>query len=66
MKPLRPYERQDTLKQFLDQDRNVLRFYCHWDDSENMFGDPRELTLHYFLADEIGRASCRERVSSPV
>ena len=52
MKPLRPYERQDTLKQFLDHDRNVLRFYCHWDDSENMFGDPRELTLHYFLADD--------------
>lgn len=52
MKPLRPYERLDTLKQFLDHDRNVLRFYCHWDDSENMFGDPRELTLHYFLADD--------------
>ncbi|XP_029495193.1 EF-hand domain-containing family member C2 [Oncorhynchus nerka] len=52
MKPLRPYERLDTLKQFLDHDRNVLRFFCHWDDSENMFGDPRELTLHYFLADD--------------
>ncbi|KAM6985038.1 EF-hand domain-containing family member C2 [Aplochiton taeniatus] len=52
MKPLRPYERQDTLKQFLDHDRNVLRFYCYWDDTENMFGDPRELILHYFLADD--------------
>ncbi|KAJ8004685.1 hypothetical protein DPEC_G00138880 [Dallia pectoralis] len=52
MKPLRPYERQDTLQQFLDHDRNVLRFYCYWDDSENMFGDPRELILHYFLADD--------------
>ncbi|KAL2081357.1 hypothetical protein ACEWY4_023210 [Coilia grayii] len=52
MRPLRPYERQDTLKQFLDHDRNVLRFYCHWDDSESMFGDPRELILHYFLADD--------------
>ncbi|XP_071380863.1 EF-hand domain-containing family member C2 [Centroberyx affinis] len=52
MKPLRPYERHDTLKQFLDHDRNVLRFYCYWDDTDNMFGDPRELTLHYFLADD--------------
>ncbi|XP_063070082.1 EF-hand domain-containing family member C2 [Engraulis encrasicolus] len=52
MKPLRPYERQDTLKQFLDHDRNVLRFFCHWDDSETMFGDPRQLILHYFLADD--------------
>ncbi|XP_053482797.1 EF-hand domain-containing family member C2 isoform X3 [Ictalurus furcatus] len=52
MKPLRPYERQDTLKQFLDHDRNVLRFYCYWDDTQSMFGDPRELILHYFLADD--------------
>ncbi|XP_017326304.1 EF-hand domain-containing family member C2 isoform X1 [Ictalurus punctatus] len=52
MKPLRPYERQDTLKQFLDHDRKVLRFYCYWDDTQSMFGDPRELILHYFLADD--------------
>ncbi|XP_062861743.1 EF-hand domain-containing family member C2 [Trichomycterus rosablanca] len=52
MKPLRPYERQDTLKQFLNHDRDVLRFYCYWNDSESMYGDPRELILHYFLADD--------------
>ncbi|XP_030643060.1 EF-hand domain-containing family member C2-like [Chanos chanos] len=52
MKPLRPYERQHTLRQFLDHDRKVLRFYCYWDDTENMFGDPRELILLYFLADD--------------
>jgi len=52
MQPLRPYEKHDTLKQFLDHDRHVLRFYCYWDDTENMFGDPRELVLHYFLADD--------------
>lgn len=34
MQPLRPYERQDTLQQFLDHDREVLRFYCFWDDSD--------------------------------
>ncbi|XP_051565641.1 EF-hand domain-containing family member C2 [Myxocyprinus asiaticus] len=52
MKPLRPYERMDTLKQFLEHDRKVLRFCCYWDDTENMFRDPRELILHYFLADD--------------
>ncbi|KAJ8350395.1 hypothetical protein SKAU_G00255250 [Synaphobranchus kaupii] len=52
MKPLRPYERLDTLKQFLDNDRNVLRFFCYWDDSDSTFGVPHELTLHYFLADD--------------
>ncbi|XP_067948008.1 EF-hand domain-containing family member C2-like [Watersipora subatra] len=52
MQPLRPYERFDTLKQFLDHDRHVLRFYCFWDDTDSMFGDPRELVLHYFLADD--------------
>jgi len=33
MQPLRPYERVDTLKQFLEYDRQVLRFYCVWDDT---------------------------------
>ncbi|XP_077987330.1 EF-hand domain-containing family member C2-like [Glandiceps talaboti] len=50
--PLRPYEKVDTLKQFLDHDRHVLRFYCYWDDTDNMFGDSREMILHYFLADD--------------
>ncbi|KAF7709475.1 EF-hand domain-containing family member C2 isoform X1 [Silurus meridionalis] len=52
MNPLRPFERQDTLKQFLQHDRNVLRFYCNWDDTQSMFGDQRQLILHYFLADD--------------
>ncbi|XP_060785820.1 EF-hand domain-containing family member C2 [Neoarius graeffei] len=52
MKPLRPYERQDTLRQFLNHDGNVLRFYCYWDDTQSMYGDCRELILHYFLADD--------------
>ena len=50
--PLRPYEKVDTLKQFLDHDRHVLRFLCFWDDRDNMFGDLREFYLHYFLADD--------------
>eukprot|EP00745_Piridium_sociabile_P001304 TRINITY_DN107989_c0_g1_i1.p1 TRINITY_DN107989_c0_g1~~TRINITY_DN107989_c0_g1_i1.p1 ORF type:complete len:748 (+),score=228.62 TRINITY_DN107989_c0_g1_i1:111-2354(+) len=52
MQPLRPYEKYDTLKQFLDHDRHVLRFFCYWDDSDNMFGDQRQMVLHYFLADD--------------
>jgi len=50
--PLRPYERIDSLKQFLEHDRHVLRFNCIWDDRESQFGDVRELVLHYFLADD--------------
>ncbi|XP_061580290.1 EF-hand domain-containing family member C2 [Cololabis saira] len=52
MNPLHPYERRDTLKQFLDHDRELLRFYCYWDDSESACGDLRELILLYFLADD--------------
>ncbi|KAK5889868.1 hypothetical protein CesoFtcFv8_013445 [Champsocephalus esox] len=52
MTPLRPYERRDTLKQFLDHDREVLRFNCFWDDSESVFGDPHQLILHYYLSDD--------------
>ena len=49
---MRPYEKEDTLRQFLENDRRVLRFYCFWDDTDSMFGDPRECVLHYFLADD--------------
>ena len=52
MQPLRPYEKLDTLRQFLDCDRHVLQFYCHWDDTDSMFGDHRWMELHYFLADD--------------
>ncbi|KAJ8253045.1 hypothetical protein GJAV_G00208520 [Gymnothorax javanicus] len=51
-KALRPYERLDTLRQFLDHDRKVLRFYCYWDDTNSTFGFVHELTLHYFLSDD--------------
>jgi len=50
--PLRPYERADTLKQFLDHDRHVLRFNCVWDDRDTKFGELRKFKLHYFLADD--------------
>ncbi|XP_011378328.2 EF-hand domain-containing family member C2 [Pteropus vampyrus] len=52
IRPLRPYESFDTLKQFLEYDRKVLRFFCLWDDSASLFGDRRELILFYFLSDD--------------
>ncbi|XP_066879278.1 EF-hand domain-containing family member C2-like [Kogia breviceps] len=52
MEPLHPYESFDTLKQFLEYDRKVLRFFSLWDDSGSVFGDHRELILHYFLSDD--------------
>ncbi|KAJ8358409.1 hypothetical protein AAFF_G00441810 [Aldrovandia affinis] len=62
IRPRRPYERQDTLRQFLDHDRSVLRFFCRWDEPEGPPAVPRRLTLHYFLADdtvEICEVLCR-------
>jgi hypothetical protein len=47
--PLRPYERADTLKQFLEHDRQVLRFNCLWDDRDTKFGELRKFKLHYYL-----------------
>jgi len=31
----------DKLKQFMELDRKVLRFYCIWDDRDSMFGEIR-------------------------
>ena len=31
----------DKLKRFMQMDRKVLRFYCVWDDRDNMFGEMR-------------------------
>lgn len=37
----------------MDYDRYVLRFFCYWDDIDNMFGDFREMVFYYFLVDDI-------------
>lgn len=29
----------DRLKQFIEMDCHVLRFFCVWDDRDSMFGD---------------------------
>ena len=36
----------DKLKQFLEMDGKVLRFFCIWDDRENMFGERKQFILH--------------------
>ncbi|KAM4560712.1 EF-hand domain-containing family member C2 [Fundulus diaphanus] len=52
MKPRCSYEWRYSFKRFLDHDGEVLRFCCFWDDTKTMFGDLRELILHYYLADD--------------
>ncbi|TPX43682.1 hypothetical protein SeMB42_g04641 [Synchytrium endobioticum] len=52
MKATRPRPPQTSLKQFLENDRRVLRFYCAWDDTTSSFGDLRKMVLHYFLSDD--------------
>lgn len=42
----------DKLKQFLELDRKVLRFFCVWDDRPNMFGEMRPFVIHYYLVDD--------------
>ncbi|KAL5013732.1 hypothetical protein ScPMuIL_008002 [Solemya velum] len=42
----------DKLKQFLEMDRKVLRFFCVWDDRDAMFGEMRPFIIHYFLVDD--------------
>ncbi|XP_077990031.1 EF-hand domain-containing protein 1-like [Glandiceps talaboti] len=42
----------DKLKQFLELDRKVLRFYCMWDDRDSMFGEIRPYILQYYLVDD--------------
>ncbi|VDM32033.1 unnamed protein product [Hydatigera taeniaeformis] len=45
-------KRVDTLRQFLNHDRQVLRFFCVWDDTNALYGDVRDFVLNYFLGDD--------------
>ncbi|NXQ86574.1 EFHC1 protein, partial [Nyctibius grandis] len=42
----------DQFKQFLTYDKQVLRFYAMWDDTNSMFGENRPYIIHYYLADD--------------
>ncbi|XP_055986595.1 EF-hand domain-containing protein 1 [Sorex fumeus] len=53
--PLRKYVTPtdfDPLKQFLTFDKQVLRFYAIWDDTDSMFGECRNYIIHYYLMDD--------------
>lgn len=40
----------DKLRQFLEMDRHVLRFFCVWDDRDSMFGDMKPyVRSHTFM-----------------
>ncbi|ORY50997.1 hypothetical protein BCR33DRAFT_712940 [Rhizoclosmatium globosum] len=52
MKATHPCPPQSSLKQFLENDRRVLRFYCIWDDTNSVFGDARHMIVHYYLSDD--------------
>lgn len=36
----------DRLRQFLEMDRKVLRFFVVWDDRDSMFGEKRKFVMH--------------------
>lgn len=40
------------LRQFLDFDGKVLRFYAIWDDRKSAFGELRKFTFLYYLVDD--------------
>ncbi|XP_030054589.1 EF-hand domain-containing protein 1 isoform X2 [Microcaecilia unicolor] len=42
----------DKLKQFLTNDRKVLRFFSVWDDTDNMFGEIHPVVIHFYLSDD--------------
>ena len=42
----------DKLRQFLEMDKKILRFFAVWDDRDNLFGELRPVLIHYYLADD--------------
>jgi len=42
----------DKLRQFMEMDRKVLRFYAVWDDRDSMFGEMRNFIIHYYLVND--------------
>jgi hypothetical protein len=40
----------DKLRKFLELDRKVLRFFCVWDDRDQMFGEIRKFILHVSIS----------------
>eukprot|EP01138_Halocafeteria_seosinensis_P016387 gb/GECG01016718.1/.p1 GENE.gb/GECG01016718.1/~~gb/GECG01016718.1/.p1 ORF type:complete len:823 (+),score=122.84 gb/GECG01016718.1/:1-2469(+) len=42
----------DKYQQFLDHDRDVLRFSGYWDDRDRVYGDQHLYTISYYLMDD--------------
>ncbi|CAF1059978.1 unnamed protein product [Didymodactylos carnosus] len=42
----------DKLKQFVEMDNKVLRFYAVWDDQNQMFGEKRQFIIQYYLVND--------------
>ncbi|XP_078033235.1 EF-hand domain-containing family member C2 [Augochlora pura] len=47
----KPNRKIDTRGDFLKYDKQVLRFYGYWDDTDNLFGIIHDLEIHYYLSD---------------
>jgi hypothetical protein len=42
----------DKLKQFIEMDRKVLRFYANWNDTQSLYGENRPFIIQYYLVDD--------------
>ncbi|KAF5307729.1 hypothetical protein FQR65_LT06600 [Abscondita terminalis] len=48
----KPKDKFFPLKNFVKNDRKVLRFYGYWDDRDTLYGYFHHLEVHYYLADD--------------
>lgn len=54
--------KKDALRQFLENDRKVLKFNCEWDDRDTPYGLKKKYELLFFLADDtVQVGEVRER-----
>lgn len=42
----------DPLAKYLRHDREVLNFHAYWDNRDHQFGEVRNFTIQFFLADD--------------
>ena len=54
--------RPDTLRKFMEHDKQVLSFSCFWDDTKSLYGEKRKFVLNFYLCND--KVEVRE-VSQP-
>jgi hypothetical protein len=54
----------DRLREFLQNDRKVLRFFLAWDDRAAPYGELRPFILHYYLQDDTAEVLEVRRANS--